>query len=535
MTRSVETALTPSDMVRMLLKHKRKVLFCMLCTAVATIAAIVFWPRAYASDAALFVRLGRESVALDPTATVGDTIPVVTSREVEINTALRVLRSRVLAEKVVDLLGPGTILARSAEPSGSPGRFAWLSPSLDPISDRERAVHHLVSKCEAKAERNSDVITISYQAETPALAQQILATLIDAYLDEHVRLYHTPDSHAFFAEQAGLARQELVAAAEELREAKNEAGLISIEGQKKILLDEMGAIETDLLRTRPLLAAAEQRVTILRRTTENLPSRIATDEVGGHPNQAADTMRSQLYEVQKQEAELASKFVGSYPLLEATRRQVKLLQETLAEQEPQRTQHTTTLNPVHQQLEKDLLTEEAAAGSLQAEIGSLCEQQALLQERFEALNAQEGNIAELERKVELLATNHRTYSVKLEQSRIEKALGGERITNVNVVQPASFVAKPVTPNKTMLLAIGMVAAVLLGYSIAALAECLERREETPKEEMERRISLTVPVPVSKASQRHAAPDLARSERRWEVAPASNSPAYAGSEAGTSQE
>ena len=57
------------------------------------------------------VRLGRESVSLDPTAFTGQTVQVGMQRENEIKTELDILRSRSLAERVVESVGSETILA----------------------------------------------------------------------------------------------------------------------------------------------------------------------------------------------------------------------------------------------------------------------------------------------------------------------------------------------------------------------------------------------------------------------------------------
>ena len=51
-------------------------------------------PEIYRSDAKLMVRIGRESVTLDPTATTGQVIAVGPSRESEINSEMEILKSR---------------------------------------------------------------------------------------------------------------------------------------------------------------------------------------------------------------------------------------------------------------------------------------------------------------------------------------------------------------------------------------------------------------------------------------------------------
>jgi len=64
-------------------------------------------PRKYISESRLFVRVGRENIGLDTTATTGQTISLAESRENEITSILDILESQTV------LTGPGTVLPAS--------------------------------------------------------------------------------------------------------------------------------------------------------------------------------------------------------------------------------------------------------------------------------------------------------------------------------------------------------------------------------------------------------------------------------------
>src|SRR5580698_9202926 len=82
---AANSAKAPRGIVSSLWRHKGKGTLWFIVVVAATAAVILYWPRSYRSEAMLFVRLGRESVSLDPTATMGQTIAVSESRENEIN------------------------------------------------------------------------------------------------------------------------------------------------------------------------------------------------------------------------------------------------------------------------------------------------------------------------------------------------------------------------------------------------------------------------------------------------------------------
>src|SRR5215510_9290552 len=105
-----EFATTSRDICRLLFRHKTKVIGCFTLALCAAIVIIFCWPRKYRSESKLLVRLGRETVTLDPTATTGQIIPVSVSRESEVASVLEMLRSRVMIEKLVDEIGVDAIM-----------------------------------------------------------------------------------------------------------------------------------------------------------------------------------------------------------------------------------------------------------------------------------------------------------------------------------------------------------------------------------------------------------------------------------------
>ena len=103
------------DFYAILFRHKWKVIVFFLAVMVTVTLGTFLTAEIYRSEAKLLVRFGRESVGLDPTATTGQTISIGQSRESEINSELEILKSRELAERVVDKIGPKAFLERPDE------------------------------------------------------------------------------------------------------------------------------------------------------------------------------------------------------------------------------------------------------------------------------------------------------------------------------------------------------------------------------------------------------------------------------------
>jgi uncharacterized protein involved in exopolysaccharide biosynthesis len=159
------------------------------------------------------------------------------------------------------------------------------------------------------------------------------------------------------------------------------------------------------------------------------------------------------------------------------------------------------VNSVRDQLQVSLLNEESTAASLEAETKSLARQLAQLQERGRMLNEHESKVVNLEQEVALCKANYTTYSEKSEQSRIDTALENERITNVNVIQPANLIEKPISPRKALVLLAGIVSGLAFGFGVALLAELADPTLKTP-DDVEERLSLPVLVSIPKVAKRH---------------------------------
>src|SRR5207248_11267618 len=123
------------------------------------------------------------------------------SRDTELTTDVEILKSRVLTEKVVDAIGPPTILGES--------------PSSDEVGQRYRAVVKLTKLLDVEPVKKSNVLSITYDGATPDLAQTVVSKLLDFYLERHMQLSRTPGAAQFLTEQTARQKTQLTKAEEE--------------------------------------------------------------------------------------------------------------------------------------------------------------------------------------------------------------------------------------------------------------------------------------------------------------------------------
>ena len=141
------------------------------------------------------------------------------TQEEEVNSALEILSSRQIAERIVEELGASAII------SGSPAKddvetsetwlktnVTWLKKNLlsavdqitlasgvrDPVSEHETAVIKVQKTIGIYAPKKSTAITIHAESKTPEMAQSIVRVLTEQFLKEHVTVSKTEGSHLFF-------------------------------------------------------------------------------------------------------------------------------------------------------------------------------------------------------------------------------------------------------------------------------------------------------------------------------------------------
>lgn len=440
--------------------------------AFLALVGTIFMPRSYYSEARLYVKFGRDH-QIDPIATGGQMVSVYETRENEINSLIENFKSRAILDRVVQELGPKFILSGRAKPASERpvAASSEAAPLQPPSTAHQQAVMQLEREVSVWSPRKTNTINVSCKAKSPAIAQQIVAKLVEVYLSEHVRVHHTPGSYEFFVEQTAVSQKAWQSAALKLRETKNRLSIVTIDGKRKELETQIGDIASKLLTNEAELKAAEAKITSLKKLLADLPETVVTQKVDG-PNAAFDGMRQTLYQAEAKEQELASKMNDNHPQLVAVRQQVIDLRAILDDQPIQRQLATQATNPTRQAMDLALANEQSTADSLRGRGRELLALRDQLRGELRQLNGSEAEVAQLLQAVDLAEARHKEYAQKLEQSRINRSLDEERISSLSIVQPASYVAKSTGPRRMYVLALGLMLAVVSSIGAALIATYL---------------------------------------------------------------
>jgi polysaccharide biosynthesis protein PslE len=475
--------------LQVLFRYKRLMICFFLVVAAAGVALYLLTPPSYRSQAELLMRLGRENVTVDPTATVGQAavVAVPQSRENEINSAIEILKGRALAERIVAAVGPPVILGRtsltddaSLRPSSS------SSPTEVDDKDFMRAVTRFSKSLDVEPVRKSDVIAIRYSSPDPKLCQVIVSRLIDFYLDSHLSLNRAPGADKFLKEQTTRLLGQLARTEADLRDLKNKTGVAFPDGERQIRATRIGRIEDELLQVSASAAATETEIRLLRERLAALPKTQVTAQV----KNPADVLQGQLYALQLKEREMLTRYPEQHPEMRLLRQQIEAAKTALAKEGGSRDQITTGPSRTYEETHIALLRQEPVLGALRARVETLRTQLREEQAKLKTFNEDSLRVRKLERDYDLQELEYRKYAENLEQAQIDHALQLQRITNVSVIQPATYDPNPVGFRRLLLLGLCLVLAV--GGSLA-LPFLLDRLDRSVKrsQDLEHRLGLAV--------------------------------------------
>lgn len=455
-------------MLSILRRQKWKILGVLAVVLAGLAPLILLAPDVYQSEARLLNRMGRETLSMDP-AIVGPTMDVSANRENETNSELAILKSRILAERVVDKLGPEPFLPGRAAKADSPGLLARLG-LVTSLSPREQAIEKFTKNLGLEVEGKSNIINLSLEGPSPAATHAGLDELIRAYLERHIEVYGAQTPPRFFQEQADRLARELTRREDELKQFRLAHQITAMDKQEDALLSQITSLERDVAEAGGQQSASEAKIASLNRSLAKDSESLELSRVIGKTNYAADSMKGRLVELRQKETDLALRYPADARPLTDVRAQIKVLEATLAKESETLTEVTTGVNTNYQALQLALTTEQAQLKAGVARRDSLIKDLARRRAALRELTSQEAALSRLQREVKQLEGEYQRGWESLQRVKASTALDLGKIASIRVVQPATLPLRPLKPKRALLLGISAILGLFGGLGLAYVCE-----------------------------------------------------------------
>ncbi|HEX4076860.1 MAG TPA: hypothetical protein VHX49_15780 [Candidatus Acidoferrales bacterium] len=490
-------------------RQKRLFVFVVFAVVFATVVAIVAMRKQYLSEMALLVQNTRENVVVSAERT---TTPNVSSdvTEDQVNSQVEILRSHDVIDPVAD---PG-----------------WANLTADKrtpeaIDQHEKLIAKFEKKLDTEIVRKTDVVDVSYLADSPEHAQDALERLSASYLAELRRLQRPVGASEFFASEAQRTLQEWNAATGALVAFQQEHQVVSVPTREMTLQTQVAEDDEDLFSTDAALRELDAQLQASAKQIVAMPSREVSEEKSSANQGLMEELSTLLVQMENKRTDLTTNYKSSDRQVQDLDEQIKTTQAALsvAQTSPSKEQ-TTDIDPAWQQVHTNYVQNQIARHATEEHKAAVTGRIAALNRELSDLESTTAQFNQLQAQADHLKEDYDLYAQKRDQAQIEDAMDEHKLLNVAVAEQPTLSFQAERPKPLLYGALGFVSAMFLGLCAVYFAETSRRTVATPREldtVSRYPVLATVPHMFWRPGSRRQAEALALETGPPEIAPAAS--------------
>jgi polysaccharide biosynthesis transport protein len=210
-------------------------------------------------------------------------------------------------------------------------------------------------------------------------------------------------------------------------------------------------------------------------------------------------MRTTLFQAEMEEKRLVAVYQDTHPRLRQVREQVNAAKTALNKLERESKSLNTTPNPLRLKLEEDLVRAKTSLVGLRTLHEKTLMQKTEKEKEIRELLDFDVELSRVNRDLSAAQSALTLMRDKQEQSRVVDNLRKKRISSINVSQPASFIEKPSSPKKPLIVAASLALGLGTGLALVFLREFSRKTLRRP-DEAEQKLGYPVLVSVPNSSR-----------------------------------
>lgn len=422
----------------------------------------------YQANLKVLVRRGRADAPLSAAENAPLDLTRIEITEQELNSEVELLRGNDVLRKVVEETGVG-----------ERDWFHFLRLNEGQPQLIERAARTLGRKLKVEPVKKTNLIAISYAADTPAAAQKVLESLANAYLVKHTTVHHAGGELSFFEQQISDSRRELEESKRRLLQFNARRGAVAAGLQRDLTIQKLTDVDAAERQTKIELSETQQRVVELETLLTTLPERSTTQVRKADNPELLKSLKASLLDLELKRTQLLTKYEPSHRLVQEVEEQIEETKSTIALEDRTPLRDETTDKDTHFEWAKaELEKAQVQLKALQArELACTSEEKAYwtsAEHLAQDAVAQE----ELASSEKAALENYLLYVKKQEEARMHQALDERGIVNVAIAEQPVAPALPIWPAPVVIL-VGFAAALASGTGAAFAADHLDQRFRHP--------------------------------------------------------
>jgi len=386
-----------------------------------------------------------------------------------IQTQIHLLQSRALAQSVSERLKlweHPEFDPRQAKPRRARIQLDWRAffPDLLPRTEegpvpteadaKVAAVGAVAGRIKAEAVPDSEIIKLRFTANDPELAARVVNAYAEAYVEMglETRLQAVSRAATWLTGRLEGMREKVDAAERKLQDYREAQGLVDMEGALDLTDKQLQGLSDRLVEARSQRDDLRELYEQLQRA-----NRLSSSELGNHPSLTGNGIIQGLKEselgAERQVSELGKRYGPAHPKMVAARTDLETVRSKLAAE----------VGNAMAGVKKELDIATAQAVKLEGEFEAL-------KGRVQDVNRKEFTLRSLKRDVE---TDRQLYDMFLTRFKETDQGADVESTNARVIDPAQVPAGPIKPQKTRIIAVAVILALMVGVGLALLIEYLD--------------------------------------------------------------
>ena len=420
-----------------------------------TVLYVIVMPRVYMSEMDVLVQNKRGDEQITPNRNTG-TVTVNEVTEEQINSEIQMLKSRSLADLVVDPLWESRDMTKLTQAQ---------------LKAHDKAVDYFEKHLSADMIRKSNVIHVTYTASDPKTATETLNRLMQSFLTKQRAIAQPPGTVQFFTDQANKTKTQLNKAQLELAQYQQQHQIVNLTDSEQNIDRQINDAQTELRSTDAQISEISQRIGTQTAQLRAVPNRQMTQERTLPNDYSVERLNTMLAELQNRRTSLLTKFTSQDRLVQEIDRQIADTKAALSNAQHMTSQERSTdVNPVWQTVTGSIIQDQAARQALKAKHDALTEQIANLRKGLSGVEDSTVDFTTLKQRVTDLETNYQLYTQKRDEAMMADSMNENRLLNVAIEQTPTFSVTPYRPKPLVDLALGTFTAMFLASFMVFFAE-----------------------------------------------------------------
>ena len=341
---------------------------------------------------------------------------------------------------------------------------------LTPQEKLFRLIEKLRKKIDIEQTRDTRLLEISVEDNSPAMAADIANILAKSYIEFDIgnRLKSSQDTISWMTDQLYEIKKKLEDSEEEFLAYKQQAKLFSVKGKQKVIEQKIAEFNDVYLQARNNRLELDAKLAELNRLLQSGGDILHARSLIKNPT--IDNLYNQLLESELEFSRLSKVYKSKHPKVIQIESKIDNTRRNLNEELKKEVGNLKADRSVFLAREKVLAKTIADFENDSLEIGQ-----------------KELKYAILERNVE---TNKKLYNDLLSRTKESNILGTAGVSNIRVTDEAAIPQDPVKPKKTLNLILSIIFGLMTGVGISFLWEYLDRSLRT-EEDVQRYLDLPI--------------------------------------------